>query len=211
MPASPPLNTRKPRVSLLLPILCVLGGILIGVGFPQQTNLAIGVGVLASWIVGIFVVAPLAGKHGKDNFMRSLAAPTEEEGEMIQMASAHIVANMAVMAEDDEMSVVFKPIVKRIGHIMNENWEMSLKNLASQREKGVGIFNPENAIDEAGMMQKLKADLMGGLVEPLLDSVGFEGDQRENARNMIMFKMATAGNGGSGLPSPLNSGSSSGW
>jgi len=180
------------------------------VGFPQQTNLAIGVGVLASWIVGIFIVAPMAGKHGKNNFMRALAAPTEEDSEMIQMASAHIVGNMAMMAEDEEMCVVFKPIVKRIGAIMNENWEMSLKNLASQREKGIGVFDPQNAIDEAGMMRKLKADVMGNFVEPLLDAAGFEGDSRNNARNIMMLKMATAGNGGSGLTSPLISGSHSG-
>lgn len=175
-------------------------------GFPYQTNLAIGIGVLASWIVGIFVVAPRAGIMAKQRFMQALGNPTEEDGEMIELASAHIIANMAHMAEDEELRVVFSPIFDAFMRQVNINWEMSLKNLASQREKGIGVFNPQNVLDEAGMMQNLKADIMGNFVEPLLDAAGFEGESRKNARNIMMLKMAGMGGGNSGSSPPSNFG-----
>jgi len=159
-----------------------------------------------SLTVGIFVVAPLAGQRGKQNIIKALGNPTEEDAEMIELASAHIVGNMARMAEDEEMCVVYKPIAARLKKFLVEDYEMSLKNFASQREKGIGVFNPENHLSEAEMMGQMKEQVVGGIFEPILDSFGFDGKQRESARAYIMLKMAALGGGNSGLTSPPNSG-----
>jgi len=206
MAANPPLKPHKPFVSVLLLIVCLLGGILIGTAISEPLALAAGVGVLASWVVGIFVVAPRAGAIAKNNFIHALADPTEEDSELIELASAHIIGNMARMAQDEDMRKVYAPIFDAFMEQVNLNWEMSLKNLASQRERGVGVFNPENALGEAEMMQKLKADLMENFVEPLLGAAGFEGESLKNARNIMMLRMAGMSGGNSGLSSPSNFG-----
>ncbi len=206
MPANPPPQPRKSRVGIVLLILCTLTAFIAGTAI-QEPLAAAGLAAGAfSLGVGVFVVAPLAGQRGKQNILRALADPTEEDAEAIQLMSAHIVGNMAAMAEDDELGNVYRPIAGRIKQFLVEDYEMSLKNFASQESKGIGVFDPQNHLDEAGFIQEMKENLVGGVVEPILNSFGFEGKQRDSARAFIMMKMATAGNGNSGSSSPSNFG-----
>jgi len=145
--------------------------------------------------VGIFVVAPLAGRHGKKNLLMAFAQPTEEDQMLITGATGHIIANASKMAEDPNMQGHFAAIFDLFMAQLDLRWEMTLKNIASQRARGAGMFNPENMGDEAALLQDLKSQMITRFGEPILDALGFEGQSRETARAYFMLKIAGATGG----------------
>ena len=185
--AARPPTSRKRIVAMLLLVICVafMGGTIV-----QEPLAAAGLAAAGfSITVGIFVVAPLAGKHGKRNLMLAFAQPTEEDLLLIQGATGHIVANMSQMAEDPEMQGHFEPICDMFIHSMSKRYEMLVKNLASQRERGVGMFDPQNLMSDPQLAEKFQGQLIERFGGPILDACGFEGESRELAQAWFMVNV----------------------
>jgi len=199
-PANPPQPVHNERrLDLVFLILVFLGGLIVGCIIVHPLAAAAGAGVLLSFAFGFYVVAPKAGALGKQHLLMALAEPSEDEQEIIQAAAFHLLGNASMIAANPETRVLFRPIFDAFMEQINDNWEKSLMNVRSQRERGVGRFSPgayAGMLDEGEMMGNLKADLIGNFIEPVLDSFGFEGQSRENARNVVMLKLMAAGNGG---------------
>jgi len=180
------------------------GGIVIGCIFQEPLALAAGIGVLLSWIVGIAIVAPRAGVLAKQNLMRSLADPTEEDLALIEGTAMHMIGNVARLASDPETRVLFRPLWESFIQQVNLDFDMGLKNLASQGAKGIGPFDPNNPLPEgvmdAQMLADMKAQIVGGFVDPICDAVGWDGKQKENARAWMMLRFAGSLGGNGGLP-----------
>jgi len=168
----------------------------------EPLAIAAGAGVLASWIVGIFIVAPRAAGLAKWNIFLSLADPSEEDLAIIQAASTHIIGNMGQIAADPEKRKLLAPVFGAFLDAINANFEMSIANLKSQRVRGVGVFNPENAMTDEQFQQQVVGGLLETVAEPFINALGFEGPQAEHTRNYIGIKLmgALGSNGGASSP-----------
>jgi len=82
--------------------------------------------------------------------------------------------------------------------LVNYRWEQTIKNAKSQVARGAGAFDPENFNEE-----DIKRNFVGGMVQkfadPIIETLGWEGQQADNARNFVGFKLLQAfgSNGGS--------------
>lgn len=219
-PASAP-SAPKPRKGIVAAFLLACLGAFLGGTIVQEPLAAAGLAAAGfSIVVGTFVVAPLAGRHGKRNLLMAFAQPTEEDSMLIHGATGAVLSRMSAMAEDPNMQGHFSAVFDLFMKQIDLRWEMTLKNIASQRERGAGMFNPQNMGDEAHLFEDLKGQMITRFGEPVLDALGFEGASRETARAYFMLKFAGAaggipqgpGNGPAALPAMAGSGNpGGGW
>lgn len=191
-----PVRQAQPRrtgLVVLFLLIVGLGSFMLGTMVPEPLAAAAGVGVLLSWIFGVAIVAPRAGMIAKQNLMRSFADPTEEDVAMIQSATMHLLHNAGAIAQDEKLHVLWTPIFQGFTKALDTQWEMTVKNLASQRERGVGLFNPENPIDVEDLFNDLKGEIIGSVADPLIDSFGLSDEGKAKAHAYLMMKMSQIG------------------
>lgn len=219
------LEGRKPSVRQAQPgrtglvvlflLLVGLGTFMLGTMVPEPLAAAACVGVLLSWVFGVTIVAPRAGAIAKRNLMMSFANPTEEDVAMIQSATAHLLHNAGAIAQDEKLHVLWAPIFQGFTKALDTQWEMTVKNLGSQRERGVGVFNPENPADIEELFNDFKGEMMNNVADPLLDSFGLSDEGKAKAHAYLMMKMSQIGNNGSGSsqggPGEQGPGGPGGW
>lgn len=174
----------------------------------------LGIAFLLNW----FVIAPRAGRIADERFSNRLSNPSPQDQAMFQSLSEHLVVNLASIAENDEARIpirnergeiqnvhVFAPLFHRFKAMMEEGWNKTLYNIASQRKKGVGAFNPEN-YDMQGVQDDLKGmafETISGIVDPMADAVGFSEEAKSKLHTIIQMRMmAGAGGNSPGAHSP---------
>jgi hypothetical protein len=165
---------------------------------------AAGGAMLFSLVVGLFLVAPKAAVMAKRRFLSALANPTPEDSEMMHYAVAQMANHLGKIAEDEEGRKLLAPIWRAYVKQVNVDWEMSLRNIASQREQGFGQFSgPIGELREEDVeefVQELKAQFIGGIVDPSLELFGFGEDMKQKARAVLMTRLVgMSSNGGTGL------------
>jgi len=183
-----------------LPIAFVAGTVV-----PEPASIAVIVGVFASWGFGLFIVAPKAGAIAKHRFLNSLAHPSPEDDELMFRGTAKIVEKMAFMAQDPDTQILFQPFFDGFTKYLDERYKATMLNMASQRERGAGAFDPSQ-YSEAELNELAKQEIggrMAGILEGPLDAMGFSdrGKQIVHAKAMLAFENL-GGNGGAGFAGP---------
>jgi len=191
------------KLVLYAAIVALVGGILIGTVVAEPLAIAAVIGVLASWAVGIFVVAPRAGHIAKSKIMRTLSDPTPEEAKMLAELSMNILANTSAFAEHDEAKKLFRPIVGACMGFVDESIDKSMANIASQASKGVGAFAEEG--DSAGFVKEIVTNVAFPVVDDLLDSVHATDDFKKKVHFKMLSKISSLPTDGGSL-SPNTSG-----
>lgn len=170
-----------------------------GTAVPEPASIAVIVGVLASWGFGLFIVAPRAGNIAKERFLKSLSSPTPEDDELMFRGVHKIVEKMAFMAEDEGTRAVFAPFFDGFTKYLDDRYQATMLNIASQRERGAGAFDPSQYSD-VELNELARHEIGGklaGVLEPILENVGFSerGKQVIHAKAMLAFENM-GGNGG---------------
>lgn len=205
MSTSPSLETPLERLQgarTRLALLFMLGlplAFVAGTAVPEPASIAVIVGVLASWGFGLFIVAPKAGEWGKRRFLMSLAHPSPEDDELMFRGVHKIVEKMAFMAEDEGTRAVFAPFFDGFTKYLDDRYNATMLNIASQRERGAGAFDPSQYSD-VELNELARQEIGGklaGVLEPILENVGFSerGKQVIHAKAMLAFENL-GGNGG---------------
>lgn len=188
------------RRTILFFVLGVPLAFVSGTVVAEPASAAILTGVLTSFAFGVFVVAPHAGRLAKRHFLRSLAHPTEEDTELLTRGVFNIVDRMAFMAQDDELKKAFGPIFAAYSEALDARYKALVSNVASQRERGAGAFNPESySEEEIGLAFRDEImGMAGGVVDPLLESIGAtdRGKSIVHAKMMLALEGRGPGNGG---------------
>lgn len=227
-PVQPPCNPRfaKGRLYLSWAIFALLGaiaGALATDNFELAAVGAVSVGGLGiAFMLNWFVIAPRAGRIADEKFSSRLRNPSEDDQAMFQNMTEHLVVNIASIADNDEACIeirnhegklqkvhILAPLFHRFQTMMNEGWNKTLYNIASQRKKGIGAFNPEN-YDMEGIGNDLKGmaiETISGIVDPMADAVGFSDEAKAKLHNVIQMRMmAGAGGNSPGAHSPQKRG-----
>jgi hypothetical protein len=175
-----------------LPALCsfgaALGGVYLGASLVDPfTGVIVGLGVLASWCVGIFLVAPLAAKKSYQRITGALKNPTPEDQEMIQNLSINLVGNMSQIAQHEEGQKLIKPIFNVAMQTLDEGIDKTFANLKSQASKGIGAFS-----DNGGDAKQIVSELVMPTIDGLLDSFG----ATDSLKQKIHVKLAAKMSGG---------------
>lgn len=196
------------RRVILLFVLGIPLAFVSGTIVPEPASAAILTGVLTSFAFGVLVVAPYAGRLAKRNFLQSLATPTSEDSELMTRGVFNIVDRMGFMAQDEELRKAFGPLFEAYTEHLDARYKALVSNIASQRERGAGAFNPESySEEEIGLA--FRDEIMGlgtKLVDPMLESVG----ATERGKGIVHAKMITllegGGNGSRAVPRGQGSG-----
>ena len=201
------LQGARNRIALLFMLGLPLA-FLSGTAVPEPASAAVIVGVFASWGFGLFIVAPKAGEIAKKRFLNSLAHPSPEDDELMFRGAAKLVEKMAFLAGDEGTQDLFNPFYDGFTVYLDKRYDATMLNIASQRERGAGAFDPSQYSDaELNELAKQEiAGKMGGILDPILTNVGFSdrGKQVVHAKAMLAFENM-GGNGGiagRGLKSP---------
>jgi len=209
MPQQKRSDRSASRVNVILALLMLCIGLVIGAAIVDPLAAA-GVGAVGfSGLFGFFVVAPRAGAWAKDRFLISLADPTEDEEAIMQLATQKIMHNASLLAQNEikaikhgELKIEDSTMMSMMGamtELVDYRWDQTIKNLKSQATRGAGPFNPENFDEEA-----FKQDMISGAIQkfadPIIETLGWEGQQKQNARAYVGYKMMQAfgSNGGPG-------------
>lgn len=178
-------------------VVAFTAGIMVGCSFIEPLAIAAVIGVLASWAVGIFVVAPRAGHIAKAKIMRTLSNPTEDEAKMLAELSMNILANTSAFAEHDEAKKLFRPIVGACMGFVDESIDKSMANIASQASKGVGAFAEEG--DKVGFVREIVTNVAFPVVDDLLDSVHATDDFKKKVHFKMLSKISSLPTDGGSL------------
>jgi hypothetical protein len=160
------------KVLVAIAVASFLGGIFLGLMIIEPLAIAAGIGVLASWAVGIYVVAPRAGRIAKEYMCDMVAEPTEEDMAFLGNLTTHVMGNMGQLAQHEDAKHLLDPVIARGLDVLDERWQATLANKKSQYVKGAGQFALPEGFDEGAAMD-MKAELVQ-VGDELLDSFGFE-------------------------------------
>lgn len=194
----------KHSLPILGTVLGVLIGVIFGIALLDATAYAVLAGVTASWLIGIFIVAPKAGAIAKHRFFQAFTSPDPQDQAMIEGATVALVQGMGGMAaralEDDELGnnlkQAFYPVFDLVGKRVNQRWDMAMHNISAQKARGAGVFNPGDQGDDEfnqGLMERIM-----GIFEGPMDALGIEGKFKEACRQKIAFEFMGGQNNGPG-------------
>ena len=178
-------------------VVAFLGGILIGTVIAEPLAIAAVIGVLASWAVGIFVVAPRAGHIAKSKIMRTLSDPNPEEAKMLTNLTLHVLSNASEIAQHDEAKKLYKPIVAACMETLDESIDKSMANMASQASKGIGAFADDE--DNGNLLKEFIGQTVFPTVDGMMESAGASENFRKKVKFQMMRKMAGFRSDGSSL------------
>lgn len=221
-------SSQLKRSSLAFGICGVTAGLLIGVLISDLGNAAdalrdavVLIGVLSSWFIGIYVVAPRASAMAKQKIAKMLADPEPEDEEITQLLSTHIIGGAsqlarAALAEDDRgktLRRMFEPFYDLAIKRLDERFDFMLKNVASQRSRGAGAFNPENIPPEEleRMKQEFVQDVLMEPVGGIIEALGVTGKNKEAGTAYVMSRLLKFGEGANAQRTSPQGGSGQGW
>lgn len=212
----------KRRFPILGVVVGALCGLIIGISQVDAAAYAVLAGVTASWLIGIFIVAPKAGAIAKHRFFQAFTSPDPQDQAMIEGATVALVQGLGGMAaralEDDELGnqlkQAFYPVFDLVGKRVNQRWDMAMHNISAQKARGVGVYDPGNQGEDEfnqGLMERVM-----GLFEGPMDALGITGKFRESCRQKIAFEFMGGQNNGPGRQGAqhtpaLSGGQGKGW
>jgi len=204
-------NPSHPAGSSHFPILGttigILMGLIIGMSLIDTIGIVGVVGVVASWLVGIFVVAPRAARL----FLRKLSNPSEEDALAISLAARHILVNTALSCGDSDFKIKLQDekgnvleahpldlIADKVIHRMSTRFDMAQKDVLARATRGAHPFNQDQNLE-------LEMDIKQGIIDqflgPMVDST-FEGRRADAVKaRLFTWLMKPQGNGPGGFGS----------
>lgn len=153
-----------------------------------------------SLIVGLFIVAPTAGRLAKERFLVSLASPDETDEVVMFHAVRQIVRKMAALAANPKTRAEFAPLFEAYTQALDASYQGIVNNIQSQAARGVGEFDPSMLSEEsiAQEFEGMVVEKIGGIVDPFLGSVG----ATERGKQIVHAKILMALRGGNGGQAP---------
>lgn len=150
-------------------------------------------GLFIAFMLNWLYIAPRAGEIAKQNLIRTFAEPTEEDSQILQLATINIVGNMGQLAEHEKARKLFKPIFKAGFDTFNESLDMSLKNIKGQVERQAGAFAQDVSADQ----------IFAEGISPFIDNVAESWGASDKLTGMLkgkayaLFKKSRGDNSGS--------------
>lgn len=129
-----------------------------------------------------------------------LQDPSPQLRDTMQSMTFHLVGNASQIAQHEDAKALFRPFIDLAVNSVDEAVDMTIKNIAKQRSKGEGAFNPENYTEAElnEIAQDVKQEFIessSGILDGFTDALGLSDAGKKKVRAFVVSKFLRGNDG----------------